>query len=175
MTSDMTFCLGDGDDLARVQTTGGICSDELEGNVVIAPWPYASFWLTIHGEGGADELLGGPGSDQLCGGLGDDGLDGGGGTDDVDGLAGDDMCEGGAGDLDFVWGYTGRDYVLDFDGTGDQLRGEGDDDYCVYDNYVHSDTNDVVDCGAGSNGVTGNLPVFVSVLNCEVTMSCWSY
>ncbi len=171
MAKDASICAGAGNDIIRVQATSSSCN-----GTSIAAWSYSGYRLEMHGEGGADDMIGGPGSDRVCGGDDNDDISGGAGADDVDGLAGDDICEGGTGDLDTVWGASGRDYVLDVAGLNETHRSESGADHCLYDNDIHPDTNDVIDCGTDSD-ITGNcLGTPVVINGCEtVCSSCWFY
>ncbi|HSC90759.1 MAG TPA: hypothetical protein VLB86_03810, partial [Gaiellaceae bacterium] len=93
---------GRGDDQVRIDSTGGVFTDEL---------------VTLSGGPGADTLLGGFGDEALVGGAGNDVLDGGPGADQVLMGDGDDRISWDPGDgSDVVDGQKGVDR-LDFNGA----------------------------------------------------------
>ena len=75
---------------------------------------------------GADTLLGGDGDDTLIGGAGNDSLLGENGNDGLNGGAGNDKLNGGAGN-DALLGGSGRDWLLGGSGSDTCLGGTGND------------------------------------------------
>jgi Ca2+-binding RTX toxin-like protein len=72
--------------------------------------------MQVDGQGGADDITGGPFGDNLTGGAGNDTVAGGDGGDDVTGGSGDDSVDGGASN-DGVAGGPGNDTVNGGDGN----------------------------------------------------------
>lgn len=115
----------------------------------------------LFGGRGYDDIAGGRGGDAIFGGQGDDNLSGDGGSDKIYGGSGDDVIAGGAGfdkvaggygDDVFVFGSgDGRDFILDFDQSGDDriaLQFEGVDSFDdVMDAAAARGPNTVLDLG----------------------------
>lgn len=129
---------GRGDDLIQ----GGSGDDRLFGDRDDDTLEGGTGDDALNGGRGDDKLDGGSGFDKLFGGLGDDILQGGDGNDLLAGGDGNDVLVGGDG-LDklrggaggdtfvFVFGETGRDLVLDFDGQVDEVHLVGFDSGAV--------------------------------------------
>ena len=120
---DALLNTGTGDDLLYGSQTGTLLS--FDGSLFLNG---ADFLFggagndTIHGDSGADPLLGG--GDFIYGGDGNDSINGGAGDDDILGEAGDDQIEGGA-DNDTLDGGEGNDTLIGGEGN-DVLIGGAD-------------------------------------------------
>lgn len=122
--------------------------------------------LSAWGQGGNDQLIGGPGSDRLDGGNGDDsawGLDGndtllgGYGTDQLISGNGHDWADGGEGN-DNLWGEAGAD-TLYGKGGNDKLEGGVGSDLLLGgsgdDSIYGQSENDRLNGGAGRDWLFG--------------------
>ena len=83
---------------------------------------------TIHGEYGADKLIGGDGDDVIHAGGGNDVIIGGKGNDKLYGEDGSDIISGGEGD-DEIYGGRGSDIITGGEGDDVLAGGENDDTY----------------------------------------------
>jgi hypothetical protein len=111
----------------------------------------------ICGQGGSDNIRGGPGHDVIDAGAGDDTARGGPGNDEIYGGAGDDLLiNGGTGD-DKVYGDGGNDSVIG--GPGDDIidGGSGDDGGLPGQGIVLLGQSgvDTIDGGPGADNIRG--------------------
>ncbi len=103
------------------EISGGDGNDELEGNVGNDIFSGGGGNDELEGNGGNDVLDGGTGNDRLDGGSGNDVLDGGSGDDRLSGGSDNDVLDGGAG-RDALNGGSGDDiFVLNLDGTANDI------------------------------------------------------
>lgn len=78
------------------------------------------------GDSGNDALFGEEGNDYISGGAGDDYINGGAGDDVLDGGAGNDFMDGGSGDdIYFFQPGSGKDSIMDSEGTNTIMFGDG--------------------------------------------------
>jgi Ca2+-binding RTX toxin-like protein len=92
------------------------------GSDIISSNPIQLLGRRFEGNGGNDQLIGGPANDQLIGGAGNDVLLGSAGNDFLDGGTGDDVLRGDAG-RDTSLGGDGNDRFFAFDNEPDVLVG----------------------------------------------------
>jgi hypothetical protein len=114
--ASINIVLGDGDDKATV-------GNGTDGGTVGA----LDIPTLILGEGGNDQLKGGPGSDTIFGGDGRDKIDGRDGDDNLFGGSGDDDLKGGQGN-DLLSAGDGNDKLEDKQGMDLLIGGLGGDD-----------------------------------------------
>lgn len=127
------------DSVERVAVRGGGGGDTIDAATDPFPSP-----VELHGEDGADTLLGGVAADLLVGGAGVDELRGGDGADVLRGGAGGDTLAGEGGD----------DLLAGGDGDDDESGGAGDD---VSDQGVAEDGGDDLAGGPGFDLVAYDL------------------
>ncbi len=154
----------------------------------------------VYGGNGADTIFGGDGVDYIWGGAGEDTIFGNGGDDRIQGGTEDDAISGGedndtisgghgddlvCGDAMTTFGgavcatssYNGNDRLQGGSGSGDEVYGQGGDDYICdedldiakggdgQDDIYISGTYTNLQCGAG----TDNTNVSSPPANCELT------
>ena len=129
----------------------------------------------LYGEAGDDYLYGGADNDNLYGEAGDDYLYGGADNDNLYGEAGDDRLDGGAGDdtlnggagEDLLVGYDGDDtFVLNLDGTSNDL-----DTVTDFSNSTGNDDKIQVDT---TNGNESSLAALKTAANIYWTNNSYS-
>ncbi len=157
LAESQTFAI---DDVNAINVTGGDGNDDLFA-------PTVTMAVTMDGEGGNDEIVGGSGDDILTGGAGNDLINGLAGDDSISGVDGDDHLVGGDGD-DVISGGEGNDTVLS-EGGDDTVDGNAGVDIMVggsgndiltggdgNDLLVGEDGGDTIDGGNGVDTICGD-------------------
>jgi hypothetical protein len=121
-----TVATWDTDYTVTANMYGGLGADLLWGSEEPEMGDH-SYFETLYGEGGDDDLCGNGGNDVLEGGAGHDSLHGGGDDDVIRGGRGNDVIVGGDGD-DWMTGEAGADEIHDESGTDIAFGGAGNDE-----------------------------------------------
>ena len=141
--------------------------------VTFSPLNYNGNVLTMYGQAGGDQLIGGNGVDVLYGGSGNDYVDDGvhSSTSSYGELYGEDdndLLFGSVGNATFLSGGSGNDGVRDYGGTADVLHGDAGNECCMWDS---NDRYNEFDCGTGTDTVRSLSGGTFAKTRCEQTSS----
>ena len=125
--ADCTLSLGDTRIVCTNLTDSGMQAFLGGGSDVFSVTATGPLHVAVFGQGGHDDLTGGPSSDFLFGGADDDVVDGGAGDDELDGYVGAGNPTDGTDSFDILIGGPGADKMYDSSGSaGDRVQYSGD-------------------------------------------------